>query len=105
MYFDNIIGHDRSKQFILNSMKKDRISHAYLFEGPSGIGKMILIKLSPCELRINNAGIDISKGINSLIIPTKIKRFLLNFPVSRRQTSTKKISLKKINPKYNGKPK
>lgn len=41
MYFDNIIGHDRSKQFILNSMKKNRVSHAYLFEGPSGIGKMM----------------------------------------------------------------
>ncbi|MCT4508621.1 MAG: DNA polymerase III subunit delta' [Tepidibacter sp.] len=55
MYFDNIIGHDRTKQFILNSMKKDRISHAYLFEGPSGIGKMMFsMELSKIILKTNN---------------------------------------------------
>ncbi|WP_099191025.1 DNA polymerase III subunit [Tepidibacter mesophilus] len=55
MYFDNIIGHDRAKQFILNSMKKDRISHAYLFEGQSGIGKMMFsMELSKMILETNN---------------------------------------------------
>ncbi|MEJ8553933.1 DNA polymerase III subunit [Tepidibacter sp. Z1-5] len=55
MYFDNIIGHDRAKQFILNSMKKNRISHAYLFEGQSGIGKMMFsMELSKMILGTDN---------------------------------------------------
>ncbi len=39
MYFKNILGQDRAKKFILNSLSKDRISHAYLFEGLKGVGK------------------------------------------------------------------
>ncbi len=45
---------------------------------------MIVIKLSPCELRIYIAGIDIINGINSLMIPTRKKRILLNFPLNNK---------------------
>lgn len=39
MSFDTILGQETAKRFIINSLEKGRISHAYLFEGPSGIGK------------------------------------------------------------------
>jgi len=56
---------------------------------------MIGIKLSPWELSINVAGIEINNGIISLMIPTKIKRILLNFPMKNRKISSKKKNLKK----------
>ena len=39
MYFDNIIGQDFAKKYLTNSIKKDKINHAYMFEGIDGIGK------------------------------------------------------------------
>jgi DNA polymerase III subunit delta' len=39
MYFENIIGQDFAKKYMINSLNKSRISHAYIFEGTSGIGK------------------------------------------------------------------
>jgi DNA polymerase III subunit delta' len=39
MYFGNIIGQDFAKKYMINSLNKNRISHAYIFEGTSGIGK------------------------------------------------------------------
>lgn len=39
MGFEMILGQESAKRFIQNSIEKDRVSHAYLFEGPSGIGK------------------------------------------------------------------
>ena len=39
MYFDNIIGQDFAKKYLTNSIKKNKINHAYMFEGPSGVGK------------------------------------------------------------------
>lgn len=39
MYFENIIGQDFAKKYIINSIKKDRINNAYIFEGIEGIGK------------------------------------------------------------------
>ena len=33
MYFDNIIGQDFAKKYLTNSMKKNKINHAYMFEG------------------------------------------------------------------------
>ncbi|GAH08821.1 unnamed protein product, partial [marine sediment metagenome] len=45
------------------------------------LGSIIGIKLSPWEFRMYIAGMDIINGIISLMIPTKIKRILLNFPM------------------------
>ncbi len=39
MYFDNIIGQDFAKRYLTNSIKKNKINHAYMFEGIDGIGK------------------------------------------------------------------
>lgn len=44
MYFDNIIGQDFAKKYLTNSIKKNKINHAYMFEGIDGIGKKSLAK-------------------------------------------------------------
>ncbi|MEG1705773.1 MAG: AAA family ATPase [Clostridia bacterium] len=42
--FENILGHENQKSIIENSIKANTISHAYLFSGPSGIGKYTFAK-------------------------------------------------------------
>lgn len=55
MYFENILGQDIPKRFIINSINKNRVSHAYLFEGPSGVGKKsFALEFSKILLNYNN---------------------------------------------------
>ncbi|MBY2231523.1 DNA polymerase III subunit delta' [Clostridioides difficile] len=39
MYFENIIGQDFAKRYLTNSIKKNKLNNAYMFEGMDGIGK------------------------------------------------------------------
>ncbi|SDY06504.1 DNA polymerase III subunit delta' [Eubacterium barkeri] len=40
--FDQMIGEGRIKEILGNTIRKDQVSHAYLFTGPKGIGKQTL---------------------------------------------------------------
>ena len=42
MGFPQIIGHRPQKEFLQSSVRKNRISHAYLFSGPEGVGKKLV---------------------------------------------------------------
>ncbi len=42
MFFRDIAGHSRIKQKLINSVKMSRVSHALLFTGPEGNGKLSL---------------------------------------------------------------
>lgn len=42
MTFDSIIGHDRQKEILRHALEHRRVAHAYLFEGPEGIGKRLM---------------------------------------------------------------
>lgn len=42
MTFDSIIGHDRQKDILRQALNNQRIAHAYLFEGPEGVGKRLV---------------------------------------------------------------
>ncbi|PLX88330.1 MAG: DNA polymerase III subunit delta' [Desulfuromonas sp.] len=42
MTFSSIIGHDRQKEILRRALSSNRLAHAYLFEGPSGIGKRLM---------------------------------------------------------------
>ena len=42
--FDNIIGNDKIKQELLNSVHSNKYSHSYLFIGTSGIGKKLIAR-------------------------------------------------------------
>ncbi|GAA0700169.1 DNA polymerase III subunit delta' C-terminal domain-containing protein [Paraclostridium ghonii] len=44
MYFENIIGQSFAKKYLSNSINKDKINHAYLFEGINGVGKNTFAK-------------------------------------------------------------
>ena len=39
MYYEKIRGQRFAKKYLSNSIKSNMISHAYMFEGPSGVGK------------------------------------------------------------------
>lgn len=55
MYFENIIGQDFAKKYMINSLNKSRVSHAYIFEGSNGIGKYkFSVELSKILLDMNN---------------------------------------------------
>ena len=40
--FENVYGHAFQKETLISAIEKDRISHAYLFSGKSGIGKKMI---------------------------------------------------------------
>ncbi len=42
MTFANIIDHDRQKEILRRALKNKRLAHAYLFEGPEGVGKKLV---------------------------------------------------------------
>ncbi|MCD4689290.1 MAG: DNA polymerase III subunit delta' [Desulfuromonadaceae bacterium] len=42
MTFASIIGHDRQKDLLRRALSSDRVPHAYLFEGPEGVGKRLV---------------------------------------------------------------
>ena len=42
--FDNILGNDKIKDTLINSVKNNRASHSYLFLGTEGIGKKLIAK-------------------------------------------------------------
>ncbi len=42
MTFANIIDHERQKEVLRLALKNQRLAHAYLFEGPDGIGKKLM---------------------------------------------------------------
>ncbi len=43
--FDDFIDQDNVKRILMNSIKNDKLSHAYLFAGPRGIGKTSMAKI------------------------------------------------------------
>ncbi|MDP4008534.1 MAG: DNA polymerase III subunit gamma/tau [Candidatus Peregrinibacteria bacterium] len=43
--FDNLVGQDHIIQTLINALKEDRVSHAYLFCGPRGTGKTSMARL------------------------------------------------------------
>lgn len=42
--FKNILGNDKIKQLLENSVKAEKTSHSYLFVGMDGIGKSLIAK-------------------------------------------------------------
>ena len=42
--FNNILGNDKIKELLKNSIKLNKISHSYLFLGTEGIGKKQIAK-------------------------------------------------------------
>ena len=57
MTFAQIIGHDRQKDILRRAIATDHLAHAYLFEGPEGIGKrLVALGLARAVFCENNNG-------------------------------------------------
>ncbi len=56
MDFDRIVGHSEIIEHIKNSVKNNRVNHAYIFDGPDGIGKMSLAKAFAKMLNCEKGG-------------------------------------------------
>jgi len=55
MYFNNILGQEFAKKYIINSIRNNKINHAYMFEGIDGIGKNLFAKeLGKILMNIDN---------------------------------------------------
>jgi len=58
MAFNNLLGNNPAKEILLNSLKEGRLSHSYIFSGPSGIGKKLFAiefaKLINCTIDLKN---------------------------------------------------
>lgn len=39
MFLEQVIGHDKQKKLLIKALENNRVSHAYLFIGPEGVGK------------------------------------------------------------------
>ena len=74
MYFEKIRGQRFAKKYLSNSIKSNMISHAYMFEGPSGVGKNTMAReLAATLLEMENLFnspdyIEITPGGNSIKI-------------------------------------
>ncbi len=44
MVFSEVIGHNKIKDVLKNGVSSGRIGHAYIFEGPKGVGKLSMAK-------------------------------------------------------------
>ena len=52
--FDDFIDQDSIKKILVNSIKNNKISHAYLFSGPRGIGKTSMAKIFAKAINCDN---------------------------------------------------
>jgi len=95
MFFKNIAGHKRIKEKLLNTIKQKRMSHAWLFTGPEGNGKLALAIAYAQYLSCENKGEDDSCGeCSSCKKYAKIIHPDLHFvfPVVRTKKFTKPVS-------------
>lgn len=56
--FEDIVGHGRIKDHLKNSIRLDKVSHAYLFVGDKGVGKMSMAKMFAQTLQCESKGIE-----------------------------------------------
>ena len=52
--FDDFIDQDNTKRILINAIINDKISHAYLFSGPRGIGKTSMAKIFAKAINCSN---------------------------------------------------
>ena len=69
--FKDVVDQQNIKQVLINSIKNDKISHAYLFSGPRGIGKTSVAKIFAKAVNCHDFNFDndiCGKCANCLII-------------------------------------
>ncbi len=56
--FRDIIGHEQIIEHLQNAIKLDKVSHAYIFNGPDKSGKMMLAEAFAAALQCETGGVD-----------------------------------------------
>ena len=54
--FKDVVGHTEIIEYMKNAVKQDKVSHAYILNGPKGSGKKLLAKLFAQALQCENNG-------------------------------------------------
>lgn len=54
--WDDLVGQPRAARFLRNAVESERVSHAYLFVGPPGVGKKSAAKAFACALLCDDGG-------------------------------------------------
>ena len=54
--FEDVVGQDHITRTLVNAIKQDRVSHAYLFAGPRGTGKTSTAKILAMALNCESGG-------------------------------------------------
>lgn len=54
--FDNILGHEQIKEHLQNAISLDKVSHAYILNGPKASGKMMLAEAFAMALQCEGEG-------------------------------------------------
>ncbi|MBM3472644.1 MAG: AAA family ATPase [Armatimonadetes bacterium] len=91
MSFGGIAGHETAKQVLTRAILTDRVSHAYLFEGPAHVGKTLTAVAFAKALMCAEPP-EPAESCNACAICRAVGRgnhpdFLLLFPTSRLETT------------------
>lgn len=62
MLFSEVFGHNKIKDVLINGAKSNRVGHAYIFEGPKGVGKLTMAKAFAMRLLCETPNADDSCG-------------------------------------------
>ncbi len=63
MLFSEIFGHNKIKDVLIRSASSGRVGHAYIFEGPRGIGRLSMAKAFAMHLMCENPKAEDSCGV------------------------------------------
>ncbi len=65
--FKNVVGHKDIIRYLQNTVKEDKVSHAYIMNGEKGSGKKMLAKLFAMTLLCEKGGVDPCTSCHSCI--------------------------------------
>ncbi|MBI5022252.1 MAG: DNA polymerase III subunit delta' [Ignavibacteriales bacterium] len=91
MSWSSVIGHEREKEIIIGSLKRNRLAHAYLFTGPEGIGKysfaLELTKTVNCEKQLHEACDECASCKKFATLQHPNLHLIFNLPVGKNENA------------------
>lgn len=54
MLFSQVVGHEKIKNVLMSSVREDRVGHAYIFEGPQGVGRKSMAEAFASSIMCEN---------------------------------------------------
>ena len=63
MLYKEVLGHNKIKDILTRAQSEARVGHAYIFEGPSGVGKLNMAKAFANHILCESPSKDDSCGV------------------------------------------